>query len=313
MELPRQRASWDCGLACADGVLRAAGARALPDALWARVERAGRSVWTVDVAELLARRGLGLTLYTALAGVDPAHARRAFYGSLDRDEERVPRKFAALARVAERRAAALAEARAGAAGSRDGAGTAPAAAAAPAVAAVPAVAAAGAAGAACASGAAPPDDEPDPLPPGAVAVRAGARLAQPRMLRLLARGRAAFLALVDARFLACARCAPAAAAAAAAAPGAEPAGEYRGHFVVLTGVSRAGDVEYADPAAGACAGALRCAIEPARLERARSSPGTDDDVIELGLPLRTCADADANADADAEADADADADEGAPW
>jgi len=60
----RQRSSWDCGLACAAMVLRAAAASAAStdvDALAAPFSE-DRSVWTVDLAVLLASRGVrGLT------------------------------------------------------------------------------------------------------------------------------------------------------------------------------------------------------------------------------------------------------------
>jgi hypothetical protein len=76
----RQRAAWDCGLACAEMVLRAA--RAPPtaasfEALAAGLER--DSVWTPDLLLRLARAGLrGVTLHTVCAGVDPSHADEAY-------------------------------------------------------------------------------------------------------------------------------------------------------------------------------------------------------------------------------------------
>lgn len=100
LERVPQRQLWDCGLACAVCVLRRAGcvgsasdAVALLEALSADV--VGGSVWTIDVAAHLARRGVVSTLHTLSPGVDTAHAGLDFYApNFSRDAERVPRVFA---------------------------------------------------------------------------------------------------------------------------------------------------------------------------------------------------------------------------
>jgi hypothetical protein len=94
----RQRHDWDCGLACAQMVLQAAGITA--GAGWADLTAGvvNGSVWTVDVALALARRGLPpAAFYTTMAGVNPAHAALSFYKNLDEDAARLPALFAELA------------------------------------------------------------------------------------------------------------------------------------------------------------------------------------------------------------------------
>jgi hypothetical protein len=229
-----------------------------------------RSVWTVDLAVLLASRGVrGLAFFTALAGVADGHARLDFYQRLDRDRERVPRQFARLAELA---AGAARPALAGSGGGGGGEGG-------------------------DGRGAHPDDARAEgPLrgkdatldvsagdsdtstasvaaTTSPVQLRVGERVPRARLLAALAARRAVFVALVDARLLRCAHC---------AAPGASVAASYRGHFVVLTGFDAAcGLVEYADPSAAACA--PRCVAPADDVERARSAEGTDDDVIEVDV------------------------------
>ena len=260
----RQLSTWDCGLACAEMVLLAA---ALPASALA-AEHAERSVWTVDLAVLLAARGLrGLALHTAVAGVAEGHARLDFYERLDRDRERVPLQFERLSELA--REAARVAARVAAREVEDG--TSPTA---------HSLAAAPLAAAAQPTGPAAPDDKAllaslESLR-GLVQLRVGERLPQSRLLRLLAARRAIFISLVDARFLHCSHCSPTALTATAPAAAADEAAAYRGHFVVLTGFDGV-EIEYVDPNSAA----TRCFAPPADVERARSSEGTDDDVIEI--------------------------------
>lgn len=55
---------------------------------------ATRSVWTIDLAVLLRRFGVAVTLVTLTPGVHPGYARHAFYaGQLEEDASRVERLF----------------------------------------------------------------------------------------------------------------------------------------------------------------------------------------------------------------------------
>jgi hypothetical protein len=90
-----QRANWDCGLACVAMVLRAKGLCEGVD-LDALGQSVGvRSVWTIDLATLLARFGVAFSFCTVLAGVNPAYRSFGFYRrSFSEDERRVQRLFA---------------------------------------------------------------------------------------------------------------------------------------------------------------------------------------------------------------------------
>ena len=103
----QQRHSWDCGLACAQMVLRRLGlwrAGFTERTLCALVESPSRSVWTVDIALMLQALGVeALVLHTLLAGVDPAHAARAYYASaLTGPASEAPRIAAAFAAARQR-------------------------------------------------------------------------------------------------------------------------------------------------------------------------------------------------------------------
>jgi hypothetical protein len=91
----RQCKVWDCGLACAEMLLRAAGIQSgvsFSD-LSSVIEE--QSVWTIDVALALAVRGIPPAYYTTVPGVNPDHRQLAFYSSgMDRDEVRVPLVYA---------------------------------------------------------------------------------------------------------------------------------------------------------------------------------------------------------------------------
>lgn len=88
----QQQHSWDCGLACAQMILNSAGASTTHDELSSGVEN--NSVWTIDVALALARRGVvAVTYHTSLAGVNPAHRHLSFYTEFDVDAARIPPLF----------------------------------------------------------------------------------------------------------------------------------------------------------------------------------------------------------------------------
>lgn len=89
----RQQYNWDCGLACALMVLRAMGVSvvSLQDL---HAECKTRSVWTVDVAHLLARHGCKLMFLTVTVGANPDFASETFYKtSMSEDMVRVERLF----------------------------------------------------------------------------------------------------------------------------------------------------------------------------------------------------------------------------
>lgn len=98
----------DCGLACVLMVLRAAGAPPALDLDALKADVGTESVWTIDLAHALARRGVPATLTTLTVGApNPAYAGEAFYGpTLDADAPRVAALFsgaAAAGVVVERR------------------------------------------------------------------------------------------------------------------------------------------------------------------------------------------------------------------
>ena len=104
----QQQSSWDCGLACCDMVLSAAGLQQQPGLLCSSARAAAVSaaagsaaaadsqpphLWTVDLSLLLAQRGLQHSYLTTCAGVNPQHAGLPFYSSLDQDAARLPLLF----------------------------------------------------------------------------------------------------------------------------------------------------------------------------------------------------------------------------
>ncbi|KAG8467122.1 hypothetical protein KFE25_000438 [Diacronema lutheri] len=87
-----QRFSWDCGLACVEMVLRALGDETSPAKLHAQAGTA--SVWTIDLAFLLAAHCVPCTYRTSQLGCNPNFAREGFYAERLRDDrERVERLF----------------------------------------------------------------------------------------------------------------------------------------------------------------------------------------------------------------------------
>ena len=94
----RQQEHWDCGLACAQMVLGTLGeAKPSGQALFQRL--ASPSVWTIDLAYLLADLGVACEYLTATAVMDAtAYQGNAFYtSSLDDDSQRVSCLFRAAA------------------------------------------------------------------------------------------------------------------------------------------------------------------------------------------------------------------------
>ena len=94
----QQRDTYDCGLACVSMALKLL--RLPAPALSELVALApGRNIWTVDLLLLLHSLGAPrLVFYTALAGVDPAHASLPYYEralSAEGERARLARAFAA--------------------------------------------------------------------------------------------------------------------------------------------------------------------------------------------------------------------------
>ncbi|RYG40899.1 hypothetical protein EON68_03685, partial [archaeon] len=215
----RQAAGWDCGLAVATSVLLAtqraspaaaprvttrAGAKAAAAAVYADLlsKVPSDSVWTIDVARLLASAGVALRLYTSVCGINPSHGRLAWYASvLEQDSDRVVAAFDAA--VAE---------------GMQVVGT-------------------------------PPEVD--------------------YICAQLHSGDVWFVALCDARHIACSKCWLRANMFQFT---------FAGHYLLLTGYSYATDeIEYMDPAASAA----RCYMDAATFFRAWHSDGTDDDLIEI--------------------------------
>jgi hypothetical protein len=88
-----QQYSWDCGLACVLMVLRALGCTSCDMQQLRRLSQT-TSVWTVDLAHLLARFGAAVTFCTITIGINGDYANEWFYMEhLEDDEQRVQRLF----------------------------------------------------------------------------------------------------------------------------------------------------------------------------------------------------------------------------
>ena len=93
----RQAHNWDCGLACVLMALQARGGGGAPEATLGALRRAcgTESVWTIDLAHLLASFGVAARFYTVNPGVNPAYVGERFYRrGWDEDWRRVERLFA---------------------------------------------------------------------------------------------------------------------------------------------------------------------------------------------------------------------------
>lgn len=89
----RQLFNWDCGLACVLMVLRATGVRGV-DYQSLRRLCSTTSVWTIDLAHLIRRFGLGVVFLTTMLGANPEYANELFYAeNMATDEHRVQRLF----------------------------------------------------------------------------------------------------------------------------------------------------------------------------------------------------------------------------
>jgi Guanylylate cyclase len=95
----RQQHNWDCGLACVMMALRTLTTHAAhPGSVYTECKT--KSVWTVDLAHLLARHGCSVLFYTLTVGANPAFASEGFYkGQLAHDRARVECLFAHAADV----------------------------------------------------------------------------------------------------------------------------------------------------------------------------------------------------------------------
>ena len=205
----QQHLSWDCGLACVEAVASWRGSAPLPALVPLFPDC---SVWTIDLALLLVEQAAvppsDLRFSTTCAGVNSAHAGKAFYTRLVDDTPRVTAQF----------------------------------------------------------------DR---------AVAAGLSIAVETLdanviRRNLSSLSSVFVCLLDLRWIACQACGTLHKALQFS---------FAGHYVVLHGYRSDDDVLlFMDPAAPCAA----CCMPFAAFERARSSDGTDADVIEVAVaaPLR---------------------------
>lgn len=89
----RQHFNWDCGLACVLMVLRAMGVKGV-DFNYLRRLCPTTSVWTIDLAHLLRRFGMGVVFLTTMLGANPEYTNELFYAeNMATDEHRVQRLF----------------------------------------------------------------------------------------------------------------------------------------------------------------------------------------------------------------------------
>jgi len=91
----RQSFNWDCGLACTEMALRALGVSKMECSLPKLRKRVPTSsVWTVDLAYLLADYGVRFRYLTTTIGVDDGYDAEPFYkATLDSDRMRVNKLF----------------------------------------------------------------------------------------------------------------------------------------------------------------------------------------------------------------------------
>lgn len=94
MPMVQQCYTWDCGLACLSMVLQYYGASS--SEVYTKDldhQQCGESVWTIDLAYMLARYGIPHHLCTVTLGANMDHARKSFYKSFSKDEERINHLF----------------------------------------------------------------------------------------------------------------------------------------------------------------------------------------------------------------------------
>lgn len=88
---------WDCGITCLRMVLTAFGRRFTTDQLQRICGT--KSIWTVDLANILFQIGIPFTFYTVTLGIRPEYINEAFYHALDDDRQRVNNLFEMLISV----------------------------------------------------------------------------------------------------------------------------------------------------------------------------------------------------------------------
>eukprot|EP01102_Stenamoeba_stenopodia_P016215 TRINITY_DN5642_c0_g1_i1.p1 TRINITY_DN5642_c0_g1~~TRINITY_DN5642_c0_g1_i1.p1 ORF type:complete len:268 (+),score=-6.32 TRINITY_DN5642_c0_g1_i1:89-892(+) len=88
---------WDCGITCLRMVLAAYGRRFTTDQLQRICGT--KSIWTVDLANILFQVGVPFTFYTVTLGIRPEYASEAFYHAMDDDRQRVNNLFEMLISV----------------------------------------------------------------------------------------------------------------------------------------------------------------------------------------------------------------------
>ncbi|XP_064612727.1 protein GUCD1-like [Liolophura sinensis] len=90
-----QKHSWDCGLACAVSVLKFLGKDT--DEIYSRdlaTMGCGESVWTIDLAHLMALHSVRHMFCTTLLGVDKSYSTKSFYSRhFTEDERRINQLF----------------------------------------------------------------------------------------------------------------------------------------------------------------------------------------------------------------------------
>ncbi len=93
-----QRSAWDCGLCCALSVCHAAGLSVSYEQILRDIGTA--SIWTIDIASVLARYGFQATLSTITIGVDTSLQDHPFYANdWEPDQRRVANLFASAASI----------------------------------------------------------------------------------------------------------------------------------------------------------------------------------------------------------------------
>lgn len=105
--------TWDCGLACLSMVLRYFD---IPSQeVYTKdldAQQCGESVWTIDLAYIIARYTIPHRLCTVTLGANVDHASKSFYTGFSKDEQRVNKLFQDAAShgvVVEKRSVAMEE------------------------------------------------------------------------------------------------------------------------------------------------------------------------------------------------------------
>jgi len=91
----RQRDSWDCGLTCVEMALRSSHVKC-PEVRYEKLTSlvSSKSVWSIDLAYILAEYKVNMTFLTLTTGVHPGHSDCDFYkADLEKDRVRVEQLF----------------------------------------------------------------------------------------------------------------------------------------------------------------------------------------------------------------------------